>query len=253
MPIVRLPIGRRQFAPSWRMTLLVLLLCGLFVRLGEWQWHKGILRDAEWKAFARGADRAVPLAGERPEKLPRFQRVQVSGRLDGLHQFLLDNRIHAGEAGYEVLTPLMLADGRTLLVDRGWVPFTGYRAKLPDVRLEAPREVHLTGRLDNLPSPGLAQGRAAPPPGNRWPKVTAYPSMGELSAALGEVLPERILLLDARAPYGYVRDWQPPGMAPARHLSYAIQWWGFAFALIVIWAVLSSPVLPEGQPPEAPS
>jgi surfeit locus 1 family protein len=248
VPIVRVRVGRRLFAPSWRMTVLTVLLTALFVRLGEWQWHKGILRDAEWKAFARGADRAVPLAGERLDKLPRFQRVEVSGRLDGMHQFLLDNRIHAGEAGYEVLTPLMLADGHVLLVDRGWVPFTGYRARLPDVHLEAADVVRLTGRIDSLPSPGLAQGRAAPPPGTQWPKVTAYPSMRELSVALGQQLPERILLLDAQAPYGYVREWQPPGMAPARHLSYAIQWWGFAFALIVIWAVLSSPVAPGNKP-----
>lgn len=227
------------------MTALVLLLTAMFFRLGVWQWHKGVLRDAEWQAFARGADRALELEGRDLAQLPRFQRVEVSGRYDGAHQFLLDNRIHAGQAGYEVLTPLVRDNGRMLLVDRGWVPFTGYRAQLPDVRLQAPETLHLTGRIDSLPSPGLAQGRSVPPPGTRWPKVTAYPSMPQLAAALGRGLPDRILLLDARAPDGYVRDWQPPGMAPARHLSYAIQWWGFAFALVVIWAVLSSPVQSE--------
>jgi cytochrome oxidase assembly protein ShyY1 len=36
-----------------------------------------------------------------------------------------------------------------------------------------------------------------------------------------------------------VRDWQPPGMSPLRHLSYAIQWWCFAALALVIFAVLS--------------
>ena len=38
-------------------------------------------------------------------------------------------------AGYEVLTPLHAPRRTTLLVDRGWVPFSGSRAQLPDVTL----------------------------------------------------------------------------------------------------------------------
>ena len=56
MPIVSFPIGARRFAPSWLMTLLTIALCLVFVRLGEWQWQRGVHRQAEWDAFARGAD-----------------------------------------------------------------------------------------------------------------------------------------------------------------------------------------------------
>jgi cytochrome oxidase assembly protein ShyY1 len=48
-----------------------------------------------------------------------------------------------------------------------------------------------------------------------------------------------MLLLDPGAADGYVRDWQPPGLAPARHWAYAIQWWAFALTLIVLWIVLA--------------
>jgi cytochrome oxidase assembly protein ShyY1 len=61
--------------------------------------------------------------------------------------------------------------------------------------------------------------------------------MGELSAALGRALEERIVLLDPGATDGYVRDWRPPGLPPARHWAYAIQWWLFAVTLVVIWIV----------------
>ncbi len=44
-----------------------------------------------------------------------------------------------------------------------------------------------------------------------------------------------ILLLDANNPHGYVRAWKPPGLPPMRHLSYAIQWWGFAVVLLVLY------------------
>ena len=43
--------------------------------------------------------------------------------------------------------------------------------------------------------------------------------------------------LDPGAPDGYLREWQPPGLAPLRHLSYAIQWWCFAALAVVVWAV----------------
>jgi len=42
-------------------------------------------------------------------------------------------------------------------------------------------------------------------------------------------------LLDPQMPNGYVREWSPPGMAPERHFSYAIQWWGFAAVLLVLY------------------
>lgn len=220
------------------MTLLTLILCALFVRLGIWQWQRWIQSDAAWTRFARGADAAQPLGARALDELPLYQRVSVTGRLDGQHQFLLDNRSYRGRPGYEVLTPLARATGGVLLIDRGWLPFTGARARLPDVTLTAEASVTLSGRVADLPSAGLASGRAAPEPLDPWPKLTSFPRAEELAGALGAALPARILLLDPGAPEGYVRDWQPPGVAPLRHLSYAIQWWCFAALAVVVWAVM---------------
>jgi len=232
--------SRGAFAPTPGFTLLALLLAALFIRLGVWQWHKGVEREAQWTRFAQGGE-AVLALGTRPvEDVPLFQRVSVSGTLDGAHQFLLDNRSWRGHAGYEVLTPLLRGAAPALLVDRGWVAFSGTRARPPDVSLSgihAPLE--LTGRLALLPSPGLASGRAAPSSADPWPKVTSYPDMAQLAAALGVPLSPRILLLDPAAPFGYVREWQPPGLAPLRNFSYAVQWWSFAALSLVLWALLS--------------
>jgi len=225
-------------APSIALALLALVVCAAFVRLGFWQWDRWHTAEAAWTSFARGADAAQPLAERRLEDVAKFQRVSVAGHLDGAHQFLLDNRSYHGRPGYEVLTPLVRADGRVLLVDRGWVPFTGSRAQLPDVALADDPLVVLTGRAADLPSAGLARGRA-PPAAGPWPKVTSFPQPAELASALGRPLDARILLLDAQAPFGFVRDWQPPGMSPLRHLSYAIQWWCLAALVAVVWVVLT--------------
>lgn len=220
--------------------LLTLAACALCVRLGFWQWHRWLAADAAWTRFARGADTLEPLAGRAPQQVALYQRVSVTGRLDGQHQFLIDNRSYQGRPGYEVLTPLTRADGAVLLIDRGWVPFSGSRARLPDVRLGADTPLTLTGRIADLPSAGLASGRAAPRAQDPWPKVTSFPTAGELAEALAVPVGARILLLDPGAPAGYVRDWQPPGLSPLRHLAYAIQWWCFAALSVLVAAVLSA-------------
>jgi len=239
----------KRFAPALSFTLVALVLAALFVRLGVWQWQRGEERAAAATRFARGAETVLELGTRDPGETPLYQRIGVEGELDTIHQFLLDNRTFEGRAGYEVLTPLRRADAPALLVDRGWVPFTGSRARLPDVTVTAGGPLRLTGRVAVLPSPGLASGRAAPAGTGPWPKVTSYPDMAQLAGALGQPLSSRILLLDPAAPDGYVRAWQPPGLPPLRHFSYAVQWWSFALATLVLWAVLSR----RPQPPPAPS
>lgn len=229
----------RLWAPAWAVTALTVGLCIAFCALGRWQWQRGSARQQEWEAFARGADEVLPLGSSKLVDIARFARVRVTGHFRADRQFLLDNRTHAGQAGYEVLTPLELADGRVLLVDRGWVAFTGSRSVLPNVSFAPAQNMTVVGRVDDLPSAGLASGRAPPALSGEWPRITSYPRMSELDAALGRILERRIVLLDPLAAQGYVRDWQPPGLPPARHWAYAIQWWLFALTLLVLWIVMA--------------
>jgi len=223
----------------------MLALCVGFVSLGRWQWQRGHLRQTQMEEFARGTDRVLPLGSRGLDEIPRFQRISAMGHFDTQRQFLLDNRSHEGQAGYEVLTPLELLDGRTVLVNRGWIPFTGYRDRLPNVAFDAGGVREVVGRVDELPVAGLASGRAPPVANAVWPQLTSFPNTAELSSALGRKIEPRILLLEPRAPNGYVRSWQPPGLTPLRHWSYAFQWWSFAVGTLVIWFVLSLRKEPE--------
>ena len=46
-----------------------------------------------------------------------------------------------------------------------------------------------------------------------------------------------LVLLDPGEPDGYLRQWQPPGFPPIRHIAYAVQWFSLAAALVVIYIV----------------
>jgi surfeit locus 1 family protein len=221
------------------MTLLTLAAVLLFVSLGRWQWHRAQHTQALAAGFDAGGQTLVELGTHSTSELPRYARLQLQGSYDGEHQFLLDNMSHNGQPGFQVLTPLRLADGRSVIVNRGWLPLTASRSQLPDVRFNTPAPQSASGRLDDLPVAGIALGHVPPAPGAQWPKLTSFPTMEDLSAALGQPLHSRQLLLDPGQPAGFVRDWHPAGLGAARHLSYAIQWWAFGALALVLYGYMN--------------
>lgn len=233
--MLRLSVGRRTFAPSLWATLPMLLLLALLLWLGSWQLDRAGQRRAQLAAYAQNDAAPLPLppAARAPS---RYAHVRLAGRYLPERQFLLDNMTHAGVAGYRVLTPFVTDGGETVLVDRGWVPAGPSRAALPGVAVgDGTRAV--TGRVDALPRPGIELGAA--PSSGPWPRVVGFPRLPELGAALGRALYPQIVLLDAEAPDGYLRDWRPGGMPPERHVGYAVQWFALALTLVAGYVVAS--------------
>jgi surfeit locus 1 family protein len=232
--------GRFRWSATWSMTVLTAIAVGAFISLGRWQWHRADQKRALAAEFSAGTQRPIELEQRATSSLPRYTHIRISGRYDSAHQFLLDNMSHDGFPGYEVLTPLLFGDGRAIVVNRGWVPLTASRRQLPDVALtDPPAPVMVAGLLDDLPAAALSMGHVPPPGGPQWPKLTSFPTMADLAAALGRPLESRQLLLAANQPDGYVRDWHPVGFGPMQHISYAIQWWIFAALAVVLYAALN--------------
>ena len=227
-------LAHRRFAPALHWTLLAALGVALFVSLGRWQLHRAEEKRVLFAGFAAGSAAAVMLP-ENFRPIERYRRVTASGRYDSSRQFLLDNMTRDGVPGFHVLTPLLRYDSRVVLVDRGFVPLTGSRSDLPDLRVgEGERTV--TGRADHLPQAAVTLAAA---PATGWPRLVSFPRMPEVAEALSAQVYPQVVLLDADQPDGYLRDWRPPGMAPDRHVAYAVQWFGLAATVLVTWVVLS--------------
>lgn len=137
---------RFLLSPGWLARLVVaLILAAVMSLLGMWQWQ----RYEERSAFNARIDAAevadpVPLAtvvtapapgepvGARLPTGADWSKVTVTGRYDPAHEFLVRGRTLAGRVGVEVLTPLRLADGTAVLVNRGWIAAAGGATDLPE-------------------------------------------------------------------------------------------------------------------------
>jgi len=216
----------------------MLLGVSIGVSAGLWQLNRAAYKQAlEARFAAGGAAGALPLlVADEKSGQARYRMIRITGRYDAKRQVLLDNISSQGRPGYQVLTPFSTGEG-TVLVNRGWLPADGDRRMLPDIRVgEQPREV--LGRIEELPQPGITLATVPPAATAAWPRRLLFPTTGEVSAQLNTPLRSYQLLLDPSAPDGYQRDWQPGGMGPDRHRAYALQWFGLALTVFIIYLVL---------------
>jgi surfeit locus 1 family protein len=235
---VPIKLGSRIFAPRAFTTVLTIALLAMLVSLGRWQLRRADEKRVLYDEFAKGAD-STRVIGLHSPPLPRYQHVEAQGTYDGTRQVLIDNMISAdGRAGYFIITPFALSGGGWLLINRGWVPVGAHRAELPQIDV-AGNLRRVRGRADHLPSPGIHMGKAQvlKPP---YPAVANFPGRADIEGLLHESAwtpASELVLLDADQPDGYLRQWRAPGFPPLRHLAYAVQWFGLALALLVIYVV----------------
>ncbi len=223
------------FRPRLWPTLISLPMIVVMLGLGSWQlqrmaWKEGLIDRLESRMMAPAIP--APGAGADIEEF-EFRRVTATG--EWLHQFEMPliGRPEKGTVGYHVVTPLRTAEGRVLLVNRGWIP---------DGRKDAARrpESQPTGTvtvegivrragLRNSFTPDNEPGRGM------WFYVDV-PQMAAFAKAEG-------------VPNYYIDELRretgpqlPIGADPMiglrnEHLQYAITWFAMAFGLIVVYVM----------------
>ncbi len=215
-----------RFRPRWVPTLATLAVLPLLVQLGLWQWHKGqgrleLQRRMESLATAPPVEIGSRLLSG--EGL-RHRRVVLRGDYDPGHQFLLDNQVLGGRAGFHVLTPLRIEGGEMrVLVNRGWVPLGRSRSELPAVA-PPPGRVEVTGTVW---VPGVPKS-VPPVSGLVWEGIDL--------ARYRERVPFPLQPFAVRLEPGeagcYACDWPRPDERAGVNLGYALQWFGMAGVLV---------------------
>lgn len=214
---------------------LAIVAAAVCVRLGVWQLHRLRERRAH-NAGIRAARDRPPLEVTRavPGDSVRERRLHVRGVYDYAHQRVWRGRTYEGTPGVALITPLRLADGAAVFVDRGW-------AASPDA-------YHLDERAYREPDTADVLGLGMLAPRGR----------GDVDPAkLRDSLPYPVLpfvmqllppptVSDRPLPPGLLR-WPAPEITDGPHLSYAIQWFSFAAIILVGSAVLVRKWVREGS------
>jgi cytochrome oxidase assembly protein ShyY1 len=238
MNILPLKLGRYRFAPALWPSVAFVLLFPLLLGLGYWQADRAGAKQ-ELVEQRAASEVVAPLMLDRQVLLAdddRYRPAEVRGRYLSEQQWLLDNRVYRGQPGYHVFTPFVIeGDQRpALLVNRGWVAVGESREYLP--ALPVPEQtVNLSGRLDSPASVGLVVGEV--PLHSVADKVVVQSlDIATLGALRDMDLLRYALVIDDGQAGGLQYDWSPiPEMGPEKHLGYAVQWFGLAVALLIIY------------------
>ena len=237
---------------------LAAAFCVVAFFLGRWQWHRYEAKDASASLIeSHYDDSPVPLRSVLPQSsspLPagrEWTPVTAHGRYDAASLLLVRNRPDNGSYGYEVLVPLRLQGGGTLLVDRGWVPIARTARARPEVPATPGGRVTVTGWLREG-EPSLHRAHV--------PGQLASINLDEAAAQLGRPVLRAYLIMkhEQAAPGRTIHRPQPleqPDTSRGPHLAYTIQWWVMApagFVLVFVWVRREAAARDEDEGGAAP-
>jgi surfeit locus 1 family protein len=203
--------------------------------LGFWQWGRAQQKLAlhasiEQRGQLPPLDERALLTAANPAQL-HHRQVELRGEWVAGHTVFLDNRQLHGRVGFYVVTPLRLADGAAVLVQRGWAPRDfNQRDRLPPVQTPA--------------GPVVVHGRLAPPPAKLYEFDPAAQGPIRQNLDLAQFRAEtRLALLElsvqqtGAASEGLLREWPEVASGAGKNWGYAFQWWALSglIAVLYVW------------------
>ncbi|MEQ8840401.1 MAG: SURF1 family protein [Acidimicrobiales bacterium] len=231
---------------TWKWVLSHVFVVSMVVAmtgLGFWQLQRLDERKVR-NVEVRAAIEADPVPVEAllgnptlaPDDPPLDQRlVLVAGEYLEDESFFVANRTFESQAGLWLATPMRLADGRIVVVSRGWVPRLW--ASGDDVReIDTPTgTIEVLGRFLSSVEGGRIGGGST----SILPEVSRL-DIGAVEEMLDLDLENSwVQLVEQAPPLGELPiPVPPPGLDEGPHLSYAFQWFFFAVGTVVAYGLI---------------
>lgn len=222
--------------PALLPTLFTIPALIVTIGLGTWQLDRlGWKNDLLDRIHSRIAADPVPLpAGPLDLEEWEYRRVALTGHYMPGTEFHLVATSPRGNAGYQVIAPFETRAGELVMVNRGWIP-TELKEPASRSGSEPPAgEVTVTGVLRRPWGQGMFVADNEPGR-NLW----FWPDVAAMAQATGRPASPYLVALDPRsdAPEAYPLGGQTRVDIPNNHLGYALTWYGFAVALVVIYVL----------------
>jgi cytochrome oxidase assembly protein ShyY1 len=238
------PSGGRslRFLVSRRWILLlltVLLLAYACLLLGRWQWHRLEGKKAA-NAIIRANQTSAPTPvdqvlrpGVDPADSEQYKVVSATGTYDAAKSVIVRYQTRDGNAGVDVVVPLITASGTALLVDRGWLATANQGLTDPSqVPAPPPGRVTLTGWVRQDAGGSSAQVVNA---------STRAVSSAEIGPAIGLPVYGGFVQLLTETPQAAtpLTPADPPDLSNGPHFFYALQWWFFGILALFGYGYLA--------------
>lgn len=226
---------RRLLNIRWIVAALaVIALAGVCVQLGRWQLHR--LDERKARNTVTRTNLAAPAAPIDQILGPpgvvgdqhAWRTVVLSGRYDASKQVVLKYRNVSDKPGFEIVTPLVLADGKAVLVDRGFLARQSSELMPLHVPAVPTGEVTVTGRLQRSERGGHTNGGT---PDDGTARLINGPDYAKV---LGLNLYDGYVTVTKQEPANDSAFGSFPGpeIDDGPHFFYALQW--FFFALLAL-------------------
>ncbi|MBA2653690.1 MAG: SURF1 family protein [Gammaproteobacteria bacterium] len=236
LPRIRVHLFGYLFSPAWVPTLGILALLPLLLSLGVWQLHRAEAKKIIEREYATSKPILLSELNEPNNKLLQYKQLKVTGRFDNQHLFFLDNKTYNNQAGFQILSPFILADNkRVLLVNRGFLSVKN-RNELPEI--PASEGIRTLVGLIYFPSKTFVLKKE--PVLYKWPLILQATDFAVIDKALNEKTYPFYLLIQTGDNSALIRDWKPVSFPSYRHLGYAVQWFLLALTLIIIYITLNT-------------
>jgi len=233
-------IANKTFKPGLIPTIVTLLILPILLRLGFWQLDRAEEKK-ELIVLFKQQNELGPLKIDgniEIDEKSNYRIAQVEGQYNNQKQLFLDNKIHQGKTGVQVITPFKLKNTEySILINRGWVPIKADRSALPEIT--TPTDLlKLSGKVKILSSKTFTLGGQFQS-NEGWPALIQWINVADIEEKANLKLLPYIFLLDESDSSGYVRDWKPVVSQPEKSISYAVQWFSLALALVIIYIVVN--------------
>lgn len=229
-------MNKTKFTPSIA-SFFVLLLLVILIGLGTWQvkrLYQKVDLNNRLQAASQMARIDLPLGLEDKVEELKYRTVLMRGKLmNDKEMFLYTGPIESsGKAGYMIITPFAIDDGRFILVNRGWIPMD---KKDPATRPETidKRILLIQGTL--IPS---ETAKTFTPSNDLEKNMWYYLNINEMAKFVNLNLEPMVFVMHKTEDKSELPIIKPVNTELRNnHLQYALIWYGSAIALIVIYFV----------------
>jgi len=234
-------LGRILIRVNWFVVASIVLIAAGFIRLGIWQLdrasEKMALKTAMQQEQQKEAINIEDIVLTRDGAIPNLH-VTLAGEYINEKSFLLVPQSYNGQLGFGVITPFRLRNSnRIVLVDRGWI-MVASGSQLNFGRVVGARQ--LMGQIHlGSSSPGSDER----PDASSWPVQIRRLDVNVISEILGEDLFPYPVRLNEDQPGVLIRHWPAVTANSNANISYAIQWFVFAAAIIIVSLLTSSNIV----------